>query len=100
MFWIVHSNGRVGSAKLSSIYLGGNMATRYRRKLTFLGLTVLVWLASIHQLNAQVISGDLVGTIFDKTGAVVPDARVEATKADTGVTYETKSSDTGEYRFK
>jgi hypothetical protein len=50
-------------------------------------------------LAAQIISGDLVGTVFDKTSAVVPDATVEATNADTGVTYETKSGDTGEYRF-
>jgi len=50
-------------------------------------------------LAAQIISGDLVGTVLDKTGAVVPDATVEATKVDTGVTYETKSGDTGEYRF-
>jgi hypothetical protein len=53
----------------------------------------------VGQLNAQVISGDLVGTVLDKTGAVVPGARVEATKVDTGVKYETKANETGEYRF-
>jgi hypothetical protein len=56
-------------------------------------------LAVSGQLSAQVISGDLVGTIFDKTGAVVPGARVEATKTDTGVKYETKAGESGEYRF-
>ena len=49
--------------------------------------------------SAQVISGDLVGTVLDKTGAVVPGARVEATKVDTGVKYETKANESGEYRF-
>jgi hypothetical protein len=50
-------------------------------------------------LAAQIISGDLVGTVFDKTGAVVPDATVEASKTDTGVKYETKANENGEYRF-
>ena len=36
---------------------------------------------------------------MDKTGAVVPSARVEATKVDTGVKYETKANENGEYRF-
>src|ERR1700733_10325998 len=76
------------------------MDARYRRKLAFLGVTALtIWLTAIHQLNAQVISGDLVGTILDQTGAVVPGARVEATKTDTGVNYETRANETGEYRL-
>jgi Carboxypeptidase regulatory-like domain len=51
------------------------------------------------QVSAQIISGDLVGTILDKTGAVVPGARVEVTKTDTGVKYETVANEGGEYRF-
>jgi hypothetical protein len=50
-------------------------------------------------LAAQIISGDLVGTVFDRTGAVVPDATVEATKQDTGAKYRTKVDENGEYRF-
>src|SRR5580704_7061685 len=65
-----------------------------------LSLAVLMLgLAIGDQVNAQVISGDLVGTVLDKTGAVVPGARVEATKTDTGVKYETKANESGEYRF-
>ncbi len=76
------------------------MKTAYRGVVTFLSIAVLVLgLAVSGQLSAQVISGDLVGTIFDKTGAVVPGARVEATKTDTGVKYETKAGESGEYRF-
>jgi hypothetical protein len=51
------------------------------------------------QVAAQVISGDLVGNILDKTGAVVPHAQVEATNVDTGVKYHAEASDSGEYRF-
>ena len=58
-----------------------------------LGLTVS------SEVSAQVISGDLVGTVLDKTGAMVPGARVEATNANTGVKYETVANESGEYRF-
>jgi hypothetical protein len=72
----------------------------YRGMLFCLSLAVLMLgLAIGDQVNAQVISGDLVGTVLDKTGAVVPGARVEATKTDTGVKYETKANESGEYRF-
>jgi hypothetical protein len=74
--------------------------TAYRGMLFCLILATLVLgLAVTGQVSAQIISGDLVGTVLDKTGAVVPGARVEATKTDTGVKYETKANDTGEYRF-
>jgi hypothetical protein len=49
--------------------------------------------------KAQVISGDLVGTVFDKSGSVVPNASVEAVNADTKVKYTAQANETGEYRF-
>jgi len=72
----------------------------YKISLVFLSLAaLLLGLVVSSQVSAQIISGDLVGTVFDKTGAVVPGARVEATNAETGVKYETKANETGEYRF-
>jgi hypothetical protein len=56
-------------------------------------------LAIVGGVSAQVISGDLVGTILDKTGAVVPGAEVEAVNSETGVKYPTKANESGEYRF-
>jgi len=50
-------------------------------------------------LRAQIISADLVGTVLDKTGAVVPRATVEVTNVGTGVKYETIANEGGEYRF-
>jgi hypothetical protein len=45
----------------------------YRRILSYLGVAILVLgLAICGQVSAQVISGDLVGTVLDKTGAAVP----------------------------
>jgi hypothetical protein len=57
---------------------------------------LLGWGAAAH---AQVISGDLVGTVFDKSGAVVPGASVEAVNTDTKVKYTAQANETGEYRF-
>jgi hypothetical protein len=72
----------------------------YRGMLACLGIVVLVFgLAISSQVSAQIISGDLIGTVLDKTGAVVPGARVEATNSETGVKYETKANEGGEYRF-
>src|SRR6201984_343996 len=58
-----------------------------------LSLTIVV------SVSAQVISGDLVGTVLDKTGAGVPGATVEAINSETGVKYNTQANESGEYRF-
>ena len=48
---------------------------------------------------AQVSSGTLVGTILDPTGAAIPNAKVEAKNADTGVVSGTAATGSGEYRI-
>jgi hypothetical protein len=47
----------------------------------------------------QAISGDLVGTVIDKSGAVVPNAAVDAVNEGTGVASSTTTNSAGEYRF-
>jgi len=59
----------------------------------------MLGLAVASEVSAQIISGDLVGTVFDKTGAVVPGAAVETVNTETGVKYTTKANAGGEYRF-
>jgi hypothetical protein len=72
----------------------------YRRFWTVFSLVVLiVGLVAVSQVSAQLISGNLVGTVLDKTGAVVPGATVEAANTQTGAKYNTKANDAGEYRF-
>src|ERR1700726_4222776 len=71
--------------------------------LSLVVLSVLVVTLSFvvtNQVQAQIISGDLVGTILDKTGAVVPNASIEAVNAQTGVKYTAQSNGSGEYRLK
>jgi len=48
---------------------------------------------------AQVITADVLGTVTDQTGAVVPGATVTIKNLDTGITAITKSNGTGDYEF-
>jgi len=48
---------------------------------------------------AQTVSGDLTGTVYDQSGATVPNANIVATNQGTGVVYPTKSTSTGDYRI-
>ena len=48
-------------------------------------------------LVAQSDRGTLTGTISDPAGAVVPNAPIQARNVETGVTYESASSTTGNY---
>jgi hypothetical protein len=72
----------------------------YRKVWTVFSLVVLLLgIVAVGQVSAQIISGDLVGTILDKTGAVVPGASIEAVNVETGVKYVTKANGLGEYRI-
>ena len=46
---------------------------------------------------AQSDRGTITGTVSDPTGAVIPGANVVATKTETGVQYQTLSTETGNY---
>jgi len=50
-------------------------------------------------LFAQYTTASLGGSVSDQSGAVVPDARVTATNADTGFTQSTRSDVTGAFLF-
>ena len=48
---------------------------------------------------AQAVSGTIVGTVLDSSGAAVANAEVQASNVATGITLTTKANATGEYRF-
>jgi hypothetical protein len=50
-------------------------------------------------LAAQEFRGTILGRVTDTTGAVVPDAAVQATNADTGVVASTRSNADGNYQI-
>jgi len=62
-------------------------------------LALLIGFGLPGRAAAQAISGDIVGTVVDKTGAAVPQAGVEATDVATGVKTQTTSNGVGEFRF-
>src|ERR1043165_2292415 len=64
----------------------------------------LIFLAAIVVLGSswmfgQAISGDLVGTVVDKSGALIPNATVEAVNQATNVHTKTVANGSGEYRI-
>ena len=62
-------------------------------------LTVLGLLACSLHAFGQASDGNLVGTIADSTGAVLPNASVTIRNLATGIQAVTKTAATGEYRF-
>jgi hypothetical protein len=63
------------------------------------GVFALCLLLLSASVTAQSVSGELVGTIYDATGAIVSGASVVATNNATGVQSSTVSSSTGQYRL-
>ena len=50
-------------------------------------------------LLAQANTGDVVGTVIDVAGAVLPDARVTIKNTNTGVSQTVQTGNTGDYGF-
>ena len=61
-------------------------------------LAVLMF-ASVSSTHAQQITGSIVGTVKDESGAVVNAANVKATNVDTGFSRSAPSNGYGEYRI-
>src|ERR1039458_6209959 len=68
------------------------------KNMRLLGL-ILITLAACLGSFAQSISGDLSGTIYDASGATVPNATVVGKNEATGVESSTKTTATGEYHL-
>ena len=73
--------------------------SRFFAVLSVAALTIMVFGLMPGRVAAQAISGDIVGTVVDKTGAAVPGAAVEVENVATGVKTSTTSRDQGEFRF-
>ena len=68
--------------------------------LRLLSTGVLVALIALNpSANAQLTSGNLVGTVTDPTGAIVPQAKIEIVEESTGVRTSQTADANGEYRF-
>src|ERR1017187_2413733 len=64
-----------------------------------LWVIALCLLLSASAAFGQSVTGELVGTIYDATGAVVPGATVTATNTETGIQATATVSTAGQYRL-
>lgn len=71
----------------------------FNRGVAVLGALLLSVLLTGQALAQNVVTGDLIGTVTDPTGAVVSDATVTLRDADTGFFQTTKTNSSGFYRF-
>jgi hypothetical protein len=60
---------------------------------------IAVALAASFSSFGQSVTGDLAGTVFDASGAGIPNANVVGKNEATGVETKTQTATTGEYRF-
>src|ERR1700741_3713178 len=72
---------------------------RYFKSLTFVSVLFSMLMLSVGIAFGQAISGNLVGTVSDPSGAVVSNAEVTATNLGTNASAVTHTNATGEYRF-
>lgn len=70
-----------------------------KRTKTKLALTAAFLAAWSVAALAQVVSGDLTGTVYDATGGTIPNATVTAKNTATGIETTTKTSTAGQYRL-
>jgi hypothetical protein len=76
--------------------LTGKVVCHYVVSVLVLSLAALVF---SNNLRAQAISGDLVGTITDSSGAGIPNAAVTATNTATNIKSSATTNGSGEYRI-
>src|SRR5690242_427148 len=62
-------------------------------------LLLLVLLCGLRVARAQVTTGDVLGTVHDVTGAVIPNAKVTLTLVDRAQTRTTVTDGSGNYTF-
>src|ERR1700688_1474386 len=73
---------------------------RYMRAVAFLFSFVLLFTLASNQVAAQTATtGDLTGVVTDPTGAIIPNVTVQLRNVQQGTRSETKTNDSGVYRF-
>src|ERR1700735_1673384 len=88
-------------------HLGGKMKTSRNKFVQCAKCLLARWswalavlmIASFAAVQAQQITGTIVGTVKDQTGALVNTATVKATNVDSGFTRTVKTNEYGEYRI-
>src|SRR5205085_2814874 len=78
---------------------GGQRMSSETRSKIFIATALLALIGFTPRVFAQTIDGNLVGTVVDPSGAIVPNATVEIANTATGIKTTTKTGPDGLYRF-
>lgn len=70
-----------------------------RPKSILFALLAFLLLTTCQMGFGQAITGDILGTVQDSSGAVVPGAKITLTEVDTGLTWQSTSDAGGDYVF-
>jgi hypothetical protein len=70
-----------------------------RRVSSFICTGLFIFLVAASSLRAQIVTGDITGTVTDQSGAAVGGATISAVCPDTNQTREVTSGNGGEYRL-
>jgi hypothetical protein len=62
-------------------------------------ISLVLFITSVAQIYAQLTTADIVGTVSDSSGAVLPNASVTLKNLDTNETRSTQSNGSGDYSF-
>jgi hypothetical protein len=63
------------------------------------GLFLLLFTLAVPLWSQSLISGDLAGTVYDTSGAVVPNVSLVLKNTDSGESFTSTSNSAGAYRF-
>jgi hypothetical protein len=88
-------HGYAGCTRTRSQILGSNSGELMKKLFALLAVLFL----SVGSAFAQATTGDIVGTVTDGSGALVPSASVIAKNVNTGVSYPATGTGTGEFRI-
>ena len=72
------------------------MKAKIRSVVISIAIMLLAFLAHCPQVSAQAV-GQILGTVKDASGAVIPNAKVTATRPDTGISQSTITTGAGAY---
>src|ERR1700747_492779 len=90
---MMHNFKKINNSRL------GQYLHRVLPQLKISVFSLVLFITSVAQAYAQLTTADIVGTVSDSSGAVVPNANVTLKNLDTNETRSTQSNGTGDYSF-
>src|ERR1051326_5084245 len=75
------------------------MKNLWIRRLLTAGLAPCVWMAAPQAVLRADITGTILGTVRDASGAAMPNVSITVTNTETSLAQTARSDTTGDYRF-